>query len=177
MTRKGAIFATCAALAIIALWLCSQTVRPNRLLALYGGRENAKTVSSPDRVEVYETVGFHWKMTNSAAPRPRNYSKAAGNGKVLPKNVVQRVGELLSNPQSYREILGPAKPASDIPEVILKFTRRNRTLELNLFLESAYVEVMSDGLFQSQVDIGPIRDGLASALAPFLSMQPRLDTL
>jgi hypothetical protein len=145
MKRIVTVIAILLAL-VLALLFYGRAVRISQVSQVLGGKEIYRVIAKPDRVEVFETVGRFWKLTNGFPPLPKNFASPAGDGTKLPDSGARQLQRILLDRHSYRTEIGG--PAPDTPEIILAFTRGEHRVELIAADDFRDVQTRIDGMLR-----------------------------
>jgi hypothetical protein len=133
-----------------------------------GGREYVRIISAPDKVQLILTTTFLAGLTNG--PLPDYFTNILPSTSInLPAAVVRKLSEILLDPESYDQMLGDT---TDSPEIILRFERAGRSLNLEFSDEFRTMLINSGGKYEKLINCEPARDALEIAIGPFLTNKP-----
>ncbi len=135
---------------------------------LFGGPENLKVIQSPDKVEVWQTVGF-LKSSEAHDLEMSDYRKKGGTPLVVPDSVAKSLSRTLSHSYSYYSDRGSAKSCIALPGFVLGFTRGDREVDVFLCFECDIILVQVGETFKTEADFDPSHNdllGLMKVLYP-----------
>ncbi len=145
--------------------------RSDKMSVMLGGADAMSVIRSPEKVELFPSLYTYWMETNPAGPMPPNPIEKAGPGTNLPPATVSELTQLLLNPQSYLPKTNYLRNDVFEPEVILRFTKRKKIVELVLSIGSGHA-LLQTGPTEKDVDLFPVRNELARITRPYLNKIP-----
>jgi hypothetical protein len=146
------------------------------LQKLFGGPENLQVIHSPDKVQVWQTIGF-LKSSEAHDHDMSDYHKKAGEPIIVSASLVKNFSEKLSNPSSYYSDSGGTKSCIPLPGLVLAFTREDREVDVFLCFECDILMIQVGDTYKAEADFDPSHNDLLHLIKALYPKDERVQAL